>query len=97
MEEPPDLAALAAEGPEDRSGEALAALVDAATQDPRRPERAIAGFLLRVPPTLRSPRSSPNTHRAERPEILQGWVKALTKHFAEGSRHDGAVSVLTGA
>ena len=34
---------------------------------------------------------------AERPGILAGWVNALTNKFAEGSRHDGAVSVVTGA
>jgi hypothetical protein len=36
--------------------------------------------------------------RAERPEILQGWVQALTTSFkGQGSRHGSAVSVVTGA
>jgi putative DNA primase/helicase len=34
---------------------------------------------------------------ATRPEILHGWRKALEHHFETGSRHEGAVSVTTGA
>ena len=34
---------------------------------------------------------------ASRSEILAGWKSALRNHFAESSRHNGAVSVLTGA
>ena len=34
---------------------------------------------------------------ATRPELLHGWIKALHQHFETGSRHDGAVSVVTGA
>jgi hypothetical protein len=94
--ERPDLVALLADGPEGRSGEALAALVDAnrkiGTTRPRNTrvgrqaasDAEVAAFIAEY-------------QRAERPEILQGWVKALTKYFAKGSRHDGAVSVLTGA
>jgi hypothetical protein len=38
------------------------------------------------------------THKgAERPGILAGWVTALQQHFETGSRHNGAVSVTTGA
>jgi hypothetical protein len=95
--ERPDLVALAADGPEDRSGEALAALVDAnrkvGTTRPRNArvfrqgasDAEVAAFVAEY-------------RRAERPEILQGWVKALKKRFkGRGSRHDGAVAVLTGA
>jgi RecA-family ATPase len=34
---------------------------------------------------------------ATRPTILAGWRNALQTHFETGSRHNGAVSVLTGA
>lgn len=92
----PDLAALAANGPGDRSGEPLAELVDAKRRTPRssstqRPSKTassdaeVAAFIAEY-------------RRAERPEILQGWVKALTTGFkGKGSRHDSAVSVVTGA
>ena len=94
--ERPDLAALAAEGPEDRSGGPLAALIGSL----RKPKTTRTRNS-RVPPQGASDAEVAafvaEYTRAERPEILQGWVKALTKHFAEGSRHDGAVSVLTGA
>jgi IclR helix-turn-helix domain len=95
--EPPDLAALAADGPEDRSGEALAALVDARrTSGPTRSHNA------QVPSRAASEAEvaafTAEYHRAERPEILQGWVKALTTHFkGKRSRHDSTVSVVTGA
>jgi putative DNA primase/helicase len=36
-------------------------------------------------------------HRAERPEVLHGWVKALSNGCAERSRHLTAVSVVAGA
>jgi hypothetical protein len=94
--EPPDLQALAADSPEDRSGEALADLVDAKR---RTPNSEIA--------TVRSAAASSAAevsafiaeyHRADRPEILQGWVKAMKAGFkGKRSRHDTAVSVITGA
>ena len=34
---------------------------------------------------------------ATRSEIMAGWVKALQHHFETGSRHNGALSVTTGA
>jgi hypothetical protein len=34
---------------------------------------------------------------ATHPALIKGWRKALTNHFETGSRHDGAVSVTTGA
>ena len=93
---PPDLAALAAHGPEDRSGEPLAELIDA----PRK-SRTARPHNSRVPQAASDAEVAAfvaEYQRAERPEILQGWVKALTKHFrGKRSRHDGAVSVLTGA
>ena len=77
--EPPDLAALAVDGPEDRSGETLAELVDAKRGRPRScstrntsetasSDAEVAAFITEY-------------QRAERPEILQGWVKALTTRF----------------
>lgn len=43
-------------------------------------------------------RTFTNTHTAaSRPAILAGWVSALTNKCAEGSRHNGALSVVTGA
>lgn len=95
--ERPDLAALAVHSPEDRNGEALAALVDA-----QRNAGATRPRNTRVPPQAASDAEVAafiaEYQRAERPEILQGWIKALKKHFrGMGSRHDGAVSVLTGA
>lgn len=87
--ERPDLAALAAEGGEDRSGEPLAALVDA----PRKP-RTTRTRNSRVPPQAACDAEVAafvaEYTRAERPEILQGWIKTLKNHFAKGSRHDGA-------
>ena len=65
--------------------------------NPRRPERATAEFLLRPPADAEVAAFIAEYTRAERPEILQGWIKTLKNHFAKGSRHDGAVSVLTGA
>jgi hypothetical protein len=94
--EPPDLAALAVEGPEDRSGETLAELVDAKRGRPRSStthilsetassDAEVAAFIAEY-------------QRAERPEILQGWVKVLTTCFkGKKSRHDRTVSVVTGA
>jgi hypothetical protein len=94
--ERPDLAALAADGSEDRSGETLAELVDAKRRTPRSrsahapsktasSDAEVAAFIAEY-------------HRAERPEILQGWVGALTTGFkGKGSRHDSTVSVVTGA
>ncbi len=36
--------------------------------------------------------------RADREQYLDGWINALKKHLrSEGSRHDGAVSIVTGA
>ena len=94
--ERPNLAALAAEGPEDRSGKPLAEMVDA-----QRKPTTTTTRNTRVPPQVASDAEVAafvaEYQRSERPEILQGWVKALTGHFAEGSRHDGAVSVVTGA
>ena len=94
--EPPDLQALAADGPEDRSGEALADLIDAKR---RTPNSDIA--------TVHSAAASSAAevwafiaeyHRADRPEILQGWVKAMKAGFkGKRNRHDTAVSVTTGA
>ena len=90
--ERPDLAALAAEGGEDRSGEALAALVDV-----QRKPKAPKARNTRVPPQVACDAEVAafiaEYTRAERPEILQGWIKTLKNHFAKGSRHDGAVSV----
>ncbi len=43
-------------------------------------------------------RTFTSTHTAaSRPAILAGWVSALTNKCAEGSRHNGATSVVTGA
>ena len=87
---------MVADGPGDRSGAPLVELVDA----PRKP-RTTRTRNSRVPPQVASDAEVAafvaEYQRAERPEILQGLVKALTKHFAEGPRHDGAVSVVTGA
>jgi hypothetical protein len=95
--QPPDLGALAASGPEDRSGEALAELVDG-----QRNTGAKRAHSTCVPPKAGSDAEVTafiaEYNRAERPEILQGWVKALKERFrGKGSRHDVAVSVLTGA
>lgn len=89
--ERPDLAALAVHSPEDRNGEALAALVDA-----QRNAGATRPRNTRVPPQAASDAEVAafiaEYQRAERPEILQGWIKALKKHFrGMGSRHDGAL------
>ena len=94
--ERPDLAALAADGPEDRSGETLAELVDAKRTTPRSrgtdvssktasSDAEVAAFIAEY-------------QRAERPEILHGCVKALTTGFkGKRSRHDSTASVVTGA
>ncbi len=94
--ERPDLAALTADGPEDRSGETLAELVDARRKTPRSrgtdvssktasSDAEVAAFIAEY-------------QRAERPEILHGCVKALTTGFkGKRSRHDSTVSVVTGA
>jgi hypothetical protein len=34
---------------------------------------------------------------ATRPGLINGWIKALHNHLETGSRHDGALSVTTGA
>lgn len=34
---------------------------------------------------------------ASRPEIIEGWIKAVQNNFETGSRHNGAVSVTVGA
>lgn len=94
---PPDLVALAAGGAVDRSGEALAELVNAQRGRGAKRPRSVCG----TPDPGLDPEVTSfvaEHQQATRPEILQGWTAALTKSIRnKGSRHDKAVSVLTGA
>ncbi|ORJ57786.1 hypothetical protein B5M45_19450 [Mycobacterium simiae] len=94
--EPPDLLALAANGPEDRSGEALIDLIDAKRGAPRSESATTHSAASSSAAEVAA--FAAEYHRADRPEILQGWVKAMKAGFkGKRNRHDTAVSVVTGA
>lgn len=95
--QPPDLVALAASGSDDRTGESLAGLVNAQRHTGTKPARSS-----RTTPDVASDAEVAafiaEYQRADRPEILQGRANALNKPMREkGSRHNRAVSVVTGA
>ncbi|WP_231382575.1 helix-turn-helix domain-containing protein [Mycobacterium simiae] len=94
--EPPDLQALAADGPQDRTGEALGRLVDANRRTLN--SRTATAHSEAASSTTEVSAFIAEYHRAQRPEILQGWVKAMKVGFREKrSRHSSTVSVVTGA